>query len=87
MLCIGAGTGPELLYLVERFISWQFDIIEPSEPMLKICIEQCNTAGIDSRCNFHLGDLDTFVTNESYDVATSFLVSHFITDRTQRFKY
>ncbi|OUR96909.1 hypothetical protein A9Q84_11275 [Halobacteriovorax marinus] len=87
MLCVGVGTGPELLYMAEHFGSWKFDIIEPSEPMLKVCIENCKRAGIDSRCNFHLGDLDSFVGNRKYDVATSFLVSHFITDLKQRVNF
>lgn len=87
MLCIGAGTGSELLYLAEHFSSWEFDIVESSEPMLEVCIEQCKKFGIDSRCNFHLGDFNSFVSNHKYDVATSFLVSHFFSDRIERLNY
>ncbi len=87
VLCVGAGTGIEVLYLAKQFSTWQFDIIEPSKAMLKICIENCEQAGISSRCNYHLGELDSFVGDHDYNVATSFLVSHFITDINQRLNY
>ncbi|MES2594413.1 MAG: class I SAM-dependent methyltransferase [Verrucomicrobiota bacterium] len=84
ILCVGAGTGHELLYLAEKFPQWQFTAVEPSAPMLHLCRQKAEASGIAHRCVFHEGYLDTLPPSEPFDAATSLLVSQFILDPVAR---
>ncbi len=84
ILCIGCGTGSELLYLAKRFPDWHFTAVEPSAPMLAVCRRKAEEQGVASRCYFHEGYLDTLPTLEAFDAATSLLVSQFIMERKDR---
>ena len=37
ILCVGVGTGTELIYLAQEFPQWHFTAVEPAPEMLKIC--------------------------------------------------
>ena len=37
ILCVGVGTGLELIYLAQEFPQWQFTAVEPASAMLDIC--------------------------------------------------
>jgi tRNA (cmo5U34)-methyltransferase len=80
ILCVGVGTGAELLYLAKAFPEWQFTGVEPAAPMLDICRRRAEENGIAARCTFHEGYLDTLPPSPPFDGATSLLVSHFIVD-------
>jgi len=84
ILCIGAGTGTELLYLSETFPGYQFTAVEPSKPMLDICKERMSKAGFLNRCTFHNNYLETLSITSPYHGATSILVSQFILDKNAR---
>lgn len=84
ILCVGAGTGTELLYLAEAFPLWRFTVVEPATAMLDICRQRADLNGITSRCSFHNGYLDSLPSNELFDAATCLLVSQFILDKTER---
>lgn len=84
LLCVGAGTGAELLYLAEAFPGWHFTAVEPSEPMLERCKARCEAAGISQRCTFHHGTTDTLDVGGSFDGATALLVSQFLVDQAAR---
>jgi tRNA (cmo5U34)-methyltransferase len=87
ILCVGAGTGNELMHLADRFPGWRFTAVEPSSAMLDVCRRRAEEAGITARCDFHQGYLDTLPTGEPYDAATCFLVSQFILDQQARSEF
>ena len=78
ILCVGAGTGQELIYLAQKFPHWHFTAVEPSAPMLEVCRRRTAELGIASRCTFHVGYVDSLPSGAAYDAATSLLVSQFI---------
>jgi tRNA (cmo5U34)-methyltransferase len=84
ILCVGVGTGWELIDLAKRHPRWTFTAVEPSVPMIDVCRRKAEEHGIASRCEFHAGYLDTLPHGESFDAATSLLVSQFILDKADR---
>ncbi|WP_249979204.1 class I SAM-dependent methyltransferase [Vreelandella olivaria] len=84
VLCIGAGTGAEIIYLSQRFAGHHFTIVEPSAAMLDVCRRQAEGHGIASRCEFHHGYLDSLAPSAPFDAATSLMVSQFILEPKDR---
>lgn len=84
VLCIGLGTGEEMLHLATRFPRWTFAAVEPSGAMLDVCRRKVAAAGFTSRCHFHEGYLDTLEVPGVFDAATCFLVSQFILEPAAR---
>ena len=84
ILCVGAGTGHELLYLAQKFPEWRFAVVEPSAPMLEICRQKAEACGITARCVFHEGYLESLPPSAAFDAATSLLVSQFILEPDAR---
>jgi len=87
VLCVGAGTGAEILALGNRFPGWRFVAVEPSGAMLDLCRGKLAEAGVADRCEFHEGYLDSLPETKAFHAATSILVSHFLVDLDQRRKF
>ena len=87
VLCVGAGTGAEILYLAQAFPKWSFTAVEPAAAMLEICRRRAEENGIAARCEFHEGLLDSLPAAPPFDAATSLLVSHFIAQPEARCEF
>jgi tRNA (cmo5U34)-methyltransferase len=84
ILCVGVGTGLELIYLAQEFPQWQFTAVEPAPAMLDTCRQKAEQHGVASRCTWHEGYLDSLPTSASFDAATCLLVSHFFMQQEER---
>jgi tRNA (cmo5U34)-methyltransferase len=79
VLCVGIGTGAEILSLSKEFPEWTFVGIEPSIGMLDVCRERISkTKLILDRCEFIQGYVHDAPVGENFDIALSILVGHFV---------
>jgi tRNA (cmo5U34)-methyltransferase len=78
ILCVGVGTGAEILSLAKEFPEWTFVGVDPSAEMLEVCAERLKSAGVANRCELIHGYVQDLPTGESFDAALSILVGHFV---------
>ncbi len=78
VLCVGVGTGAEILSLASANPEWTFVGVDPSDSMLEVCRERLKEAGFLSRCELIHGFVQDLPGGEQYDAAVSVLVSHFV---------
>ena len=45
ILCVGAGTGTEIIALAQTFPQWQFTAVEPASAMLDVCQRKAQESG------------------------------------------
>lgn len=84
ILCVGVGTGTEMIALAQAFPQCQFTAVEPASAMLNICRQKAEENGIISRCTFHEGYLDSLPASAPFDAATCLLVSQFLKETEER---
>jgi tRNA (cmo5U34)-methyltransferase len=84
ILCVGAGTGTEIIALAQAFPQWQFTAVEPAPAMLDVCRRKAQESGIAPRCTFHEGYLDSLPASDLFDAETCLLVSQFLKQAEER---
>lgn len=84
ILCVGVGTGDDLIGLAQAFPGWRFTALDPAAAMLNVCRQRAEDSGIASRCTFHEGYLESLPESEPFDAATCLLVSHFLKQIEER---
>jgi tRNA (cmo5U34)-methyltransferase len=86
ILCVGVGTGAEILFLARNFPEWGFLALDPSQAMLDVCQERLKSAGIANRCEFVHGYVQDLPDQAGFDAVLSILVAHFV-GRDQRLSF
>ncbi|MBC2593621.1 class I SAM-dependent methyltransferase [Ruficoccus amylovorans] len=84
VLCVGTGTGTEILMLARDHPCWRFTGIEPSASMLALCREKLERENILERCELHNAYLSELDLDAGYDAVLCLLVTHFIRDNRER---
>lgn len=84
ILCIGAGTGAEIIALAAAFPTFTFVAVEPSKAMLEVCQERIQSLGLADRCQFVNGFIQDVPEGESFDAALCLLVLHHTSEEERR---
>lgn len=78
VLCVGVGTGAEILSLAKANPEWVFVGVEPSAEMLDVCRLRLEQEGVLERCELIHGYIDDAPAGAQFDAVVSILVAHFI---------
>jgi len=78
ILCVGVGTGADIIDLAKTNPGWTFTGVEPSKSMLDGCRMKLKIEGLTNRCELFHGYLSDFSSKYKYDAVLCYFVMHFI---------
>lgn len=78
ILCIGVGTGAEILSLAHVYPEWSFVGVDPSAEMLAVCRQRLKQANVLDRCHLIHGLVHDAPEGQEYDAVLTILVAHFV---------
>lgn len=84
ILCVGVGTGADILGVAEAFPRWRFTGVDPSEHMLAVCRERMRAHGLLERCELVHGHLADIPDEPRFDAVLCLLVTQFVKDQAAR---
>lgn len=84
ILCVGVGTGADIIDLAKVNKGWRFVGIEPAGSMLKRCEDKLKTERLNDRCELVHGYLADFKSEEKFDAVLCLFVMHFVKDMEER---
>lgn len=84
ILCVGVGTGSEIIALAGEHEGWSFVGLDPSASMLKVCRARLEEGGLLPRVALVHGYLTDLRKDKPFDAVLCFLVTHFILDDGER---
>lgn len=76
ILCVGVGTGNEIIELAEAFPNFTFVAVDPSLPMLEVCQDKLEKMNLLDRCKLIHGYVEDIPETIDFDAALCLLVLH-----------
>lgn len=87
ILCVGVGTGAEIVSLAKVRPEWTFVGVDPSREMLEMCRARLAQEGVGERCELIHGYVQDTPEAPAFDAVLSVLVAHFIARAERRAFY
>lgn len=84
ILCIGVGTGIEIVELAKAYPQWRFTGVEPSAHMLDVYRSKLSKCGLMDRCDLVHGYVSDLPPGGAFDAVLCLLVTQFVTENAKR---
>ncbi len=84
ILCVGVGTGTEIIHLAAAHPGWMFTGVDPAAAMLDVAREKLAENGLQNRCTLIHGYVADVPAGEHFDAVLCLLVTHFLKDDKER---
>lgn len=76
ILCVGVGTGSEIIELAQAFPKFTFIAVDPSASMLEVCKDKLQKLNLIDRCELIHGYIEDAPEKDNFDAALCLLVLH-----------